>query len=645
MMDQRNLILAIVLSVSILLGFQFLFEAPRLEKERAAQEAQQQQTTTETAPGAPVTPGSSSAPGAGGEARAPVASAPSRDDVVGTDQRIQINSARLRGSISLRGARIDDLVLVDYRETLEPESESITLLSPPGAPNPYYGQFGWSAPRRDVKVPGLDALWKVDRGTLSPGKPVTLTWDNGQGQRFTQIISLDQNYMFSVTQRVRNSGNKTVEFRPYGLISRTGAPDTLGFYILHEGMLGVFDDTLKEVDYDEVEGDDDKPRGEIAQSSTGGWIGITDKYWLTALIPDQKLKTDSRFLGEKPKGQEKNKFQVDFVAPVQIVGAGASGEISSRMFAGAKEVKLLDQYRDELALARFDLAVDWGWLWFLTKPIFQALEYFNGYIGNFGLAILFLTLLIKLAFFPLANKSYRAMSRMKKLQPQMTEIRERFKDDRAKQNTEMMALYRNENANPMAGCFPILIQIPVFFALYKVLFVSIEMRHEPFFGWIHDLSAPDPLGLLTVFGLGQWDVPQMLDVVNVGIWPIIMGGSMYLQQKLNPQPADPTQAKMFMLLPIVFTFLLGSFPAGLVIYWAWNNLLSIAQQWVIMRKMGVSASGQSIKPAAAAAKPKPASAPKASGGKRKASTEAPKSTGKSSGKGSGKRKKSKKKTR
>jgi YidC/Oxa1 family membrane protein insertase len=594
-MDQRNLILAIVLSVSILLGFQFLVEAPRLERERAQQATEAANAAkpgaNPAAPGTLGTPGTPGAPGTLGipgspgiTTAAPVAAPPSRAKAVGASKRVSISTERLSGSITLRGARLDDLILPDYRETVEPGSPPITLLSPTGAPNPYYAQFGWVALDPTVKVPGPDTVWSANHGRLTSTNPVTLTWDNGQGQLFTQAIAIDENFMFSITQSVRNNGAKAVGLRPYGLVSRTGTPETSGYFILHEGLLGVFNDTLTEVDYDDLQ-----EEGKIEQKSTGGWIGITDKFWLTALIPDQKTATDSRFLYGKQG--DRDKYQVDFLDAPQSVAPGATATTTNRLFAGAKEVKLLDGYRDDLGIVRFDLAVDWGWLWFLTKPIFQALTFFNHFLGNFGLAILLLTVLIKLAFFPLANKSYRAMSRMKKLQPMMVEIREKFGDDRARQNQEMMALYKKENANPMAGCFPIIVQIPVFFALYKVLFVTIEMRQAPFFGWIQDLSAPDPLSLLTAFGLIDWQVPQMLEIVNVGIWPIIMGLTMFLQQKLNPQPADATQAKIFMMLPIVFTFLLGRFPAGLVIYWAWNNLLSITQQWIIMHKMGVSASG------------------------------------------------------
>ena len=611
-MDQRNLILAIVLSVSILLGFQIFIEGPRIEEQRALLEAQKAQETAQAtnpaAPGqgaAPV-PGQSNGgvpgqaivptpgavpPGAG----APVAGQPaaprsiSRSAVVAADPRIRIATSRVIGSIRLKGGLIDDLTLLDYRQTLKKDSENIVMLSPLGTENPYYAQFGWTTTTTGIILPDADTVWTADRSTLSVGEPVTLRWTNPQGIEFAKTISIDRNFMFTVDQRITNNGSQTAVIHPFGLISLTGIPETAGFWILHEGMIGVFDETLTEVDYDDLP---DEPRGIRNVEGAAKWLGITAKYFATSLVPDQKTVNNGRFVHTAPGG--KDKFQADYLAASQTVAPGQSAAFTTRLFAGAKEVRLLDSYEEKLGIPRFDRMVDFGWFYFLTKPIFYAIDYFYQLLGNFGLAILLLTVLIKIAFFPLANKSYKSMSRLKKLQPKMVEIRDRYKDDRQRQNTAMMELYKKEGANPMSGCFPILIQIPVFFALYKVLFVTIEMRHAPFFGWIQDLSAPDPLGLLLGFGLFQWDVPQSLQIVNIGIWPIIMGITMFLQQKLNPQPADPMQQKIFMLLPIVFTFLLGSFPAGLVIYWAWNNTLSIAQQWVIMRKMGVSASGESI---------------------------------------------------
>ena len=601
-MEQRNLIMAVVASVTILLGWQFLYEQPRVEKEMAARKAAQIEATKNkpvAEPGqkpatsngqGPTVPSPTpqtmvpSVPGSAAQIpTAPVVgvpvkpSGPSRASILQKAPRVQISSDRLTGSIQLKGGQIDDLVITNYRKTLDASSPAITLLSPTGAKNPYYAQFGWVAGNSSVKLPTTETVWTADRTTLSPKQPLKLSWDNGQGLKFNRTITLDENYMFSVTQVVENNSRKTITLYPYGLVSRTGTPETLGFFILHEGLLGVFNGQLKEVDYDDVQ--DAKT---ISQRSKGGWIGITDKYWLTALIPDQKADTQTNFRHNLQL--KKDRYQVDYLGDPKVIPAGSSGYVSNQLFAGAKEVKVLDSYEEDLGISRFDLAIDFGWFYFLTKPIFYVLLWFADHIGNFGLAILLLTVLIKLVFFPLANKSYRAMSRLKQLQPKMTKLRDRHKDDKAKMNEAMMKLYKTEKVNPAAGCFPMLVQIPVFFALYKVLFVSIEMRHAPFYGWIQDLSAPDPTSLFTLFGVIPWTPPEFL---MIGIWPILMGITMFMQQKLNPAPADPMQAKIFMFLPLMFTFMLARFPAGLVIYWAWNNILSIAQQWVIMRRMGV----------------------------------------------------------
>lgn len=573
--DQKSLLLAIVISAVILFGWNALYTtyvAP---------------PPPEPAPGSQQADATGAEQPAGGEADLPElgtelpaaeaegGSTRSRDAIIAQSERVTISSDRLRGSIALKGGRIDDLILRDYRETVNPSSDNIELLTPAGTQRPYYSEFGWLG--QDVKTPDRNTVWAADRDTLAPDAPVTLSWDNGEGLVFEREIALDRNYMFTITQRVRNSGDRAVMLNPYGLISRTGTPDILGFYILHEGLLGVFDETLKEVDYDDLE-----PGSPIRQETTGGWLGITDKYWLVALVPDQQSAANTSFSAGSRNGL--NKYQADYLLPAVEVPAGGAAEVTSRLFAGAKEVRLLDRYEAELGIPNFDLAVDFGWFYFLTKPIFYAIDWLYIALGNFGLAIIALTVFIKLLFFPLANKSYRAMSKMKLLQPKITELRERYGDDRAGMNQAMMDLYKREKVNPAAGCLPILVQIPVFFALYKVLFVTIEMRHAPFYGWIEDLSAPDPLGILTLFGLIDWNVPLALDIVNVGIWPLLMGLTMFLQQKLNPPPPDPMQAKLFMALPIVFTFLLAKFPAGLVIYWTCNNLLSIAQQWVIMRR-------------------------------------------------------------
>ena len=605
MADQKNLVLAIVVSVAILLAYQMFIEEPRREQQLAQQQATQQQAQqgqqtqgqAGQAEGQPVEPGTTT----GGETGAPVASeAPqlgvdtsgivggplgpgvAREAALGKTERLEIESPTLTGSMTLTGARIDDLRLKNYRVGLEPDSPLVELLQPVGSPRPYYAEFGWLPSDKAIKVPDRNAVWRTAGGPLSPGNPVTLTWDNGAGLLFEQVIELDENYLFTITQRVKNNQETPVALAPYGLVSRTGTPPILDFYILHEGLLGVFNDTLHEIDYDDLTDSDGGPQ---RFETTGGWLGITDKYWLAAIIPDQKSPLRASF----NSGQHNNieKYQADYLMESRQVPAGGMIEVTNRLFAGAKQVPLLDEYEELYGIPRFDLAVDFGWFYFLTKPIFYALLWFEQYLGNVGLAILALTVVIKLLFFPLANKSYKAMSKMKALQPKMQSLKERFGEDRQRMNQELMALYKKEGVNPAAGCLPMVVQIPVFFALYKVLFVTIEMRHAPFYGWIQDLSAKDPLGLLTVFGLVDWNIPPILDVVNIGLWPIIMGLTMFLQQRLNPQPTDPIQAKIFLFMPFIFTFILAPFPAGLVIYWAWNNVLSMAQQWVIMRRMGV----------------------------------------------------------
>ena len=606
-MEQRNVILAIVLSIVIILGWQLLFPPPPPPEP----DAKTEQLAAEQKSGAPAgVPGTSgTTPDIPGLTKKQ-AQATSREALVSRTPRVRIASQRISGSISTTGARIDDLVLSDYRETIDPNSPQITLMSPPASANGLFADFGWTISRDEkMAVPDGETPWAADLPSLAPGKPVTLKWANGTGLRFRRVISIDENYLFTVIQRVYNDGKSPVTLYPWGRVSRNGtevrggtdAP-MAGTYI-HLGPVGVLDGTLREKDFEDLEED-----GEYQVSSTGGWLGMKEQYWLVALIPDQKAKIKASFSHE---GRDKqiDRYHVSFIENGgRTVQPGQMIEVTSRLFAGAKEVRLLERYKEETGAPDLHMAIDYTWIFFLTIPLHKVLLFFSDQIGNYGLSILLLTVIIKILFFPLANKSYKSMSRLKKLQPKMVEIREKFKDDRTRQNQEMMGLYKKENANPASGCLPILIQIPVFISLYIVLFVTIEMRHAPFFGWIHDLSAPDPLGLLTVFGLVDWNVPEMLQIVNVGIWPLIMGTTMFLQQKLNPQPADPMQAKIFMLLPIVFTFLLGRFPAGLVIYWAWNNTLSICQQWLIMRKMGVSASGQSTTTTPPSAPPRPTKA-------------------------------------
>ena len=569
MTDQKNLILAIALSLAILLGFQFLFPAPK-----PTTPSGQQQTT---APAATTSTASPQAPTAvGGAAQAPV----DRAQALAQTQRVKIDAPRIHGSINLTGGRIDDVTLRDYRETVDPSSPEIVLLTPLGGPSPYYADYGWAPADPAVVVPGANTVWTADRDTLTADAPVTLTWDNGQGLVFKRTISIDANYMFTVVQSVVNNTDKPVQLAAYGRVLRFGTPVTQGYYVLHEGPYGVFNGTLQEKSYKDIQ--DDKA---VKNTTTGGWLGFTDKYWLAALVPDQAVKVDTQFLHQSDAG---GRYLATYQAEPQTVAPGQTVESTGRLFAGAKEVDLVSSYAETLHITLFDYTIDFGWFWFLTKPFFKILAWIHSVVGNFGVAILIFTLALKLLFYPLADKSYRSMAKMKALQPEMVKLRERFADDKAKQQQELMALYKREKVNPAAGCLPIIIQIPVFFALYKVLLVTIEMRHAPFFGWMHDLSAPDPTTVFNLFGLIPWTPPAML---MIGAAPIIMGFTMFLQQKLNPAPADPVQAKVFMLLPIVFTFMLAHFPVGLVIYWAWNNTLTILQQWSIMKRMHVKISG------------------------------------------------------
>jgi YidC/Oxa1 family membrane protein insertase len=575
--EQRNILLAIVLSIAIIVGWQFLFLSPQIEQ--AEEAARQQAATGQDAPDGEAPPApADDVPQAPGAPTADTAPTDSRAQALARSARVVIDAPRIRGSISLTGGHIDDLSFTDYRETLEPDSPDITFFSPAGAPNAYYARFGWSSADASVALPTGETVWQADGATISPERPLTLTWDNGAGLRFTRRIEIDANYLFTVTQGVVNYGAATVSLFPYGLLSRTGTPPVLGFYILHEGPLGVFEGTLEERDYEEV-----RDAGKETFQSTGGWMGITDKYWLAALLPDQTAQFDARFFHDVR--DETDKYQVDFIRGAIEIAPGGRAEVTDRLFAGAKEVYLLDAYEEQLGIVRLDLAIDWGLMWFLTKPIFYTVDQFNKWLGNFGLAILLLTVCLKLLFFPLANKAAYSMARMRKVQPKVTELREKFADDKQRMQKEMMALYKEEGINPLSGCLPIIPQIPVFFALYKVLFVTIEMRHAPFYGWIADLSAPDPVYFINLFGLIPFDPPGFL---AIGIWPVLMAVTMFLLQKLSPPPPDPTQAKIMMFLPLMFLFLFATFPAGLVMYWTWNNVLQIAQQWVIMRRVDKS---------------------------------------------------------
>ena len=564
-MDQKRLFLAIAISLAILLGYQ-TFVAPHLPKPPMVEVSQTGQPV-------PATP--AGAPGAMAQA------APTVPKIV---PRVKIDAPRVRGSISLLGARLDDVVLTDYRETLEPNAPNVRLLEPRSDDHPYYVQYGWTpATGETVRVPDNDTVWTASADTLTLKTPVTLSWANGTGQTFKIEMAVDADYLFTVKQSVANTGGQAVKVFPWSRIRRDYTPEVAGYYILFEGLYGVAGGTLKEMKYDDAKSGGEK-KGGIAFELTGpgGWAGITDKYWLTALIPDQTVPQTINFRHIADHG---DRYQVDYLTQdAQTIAPNGEAFLGSHLFAGAKVVHLLDRYEAALNLPHFDKAVDFGWFYFLTKPMFFAIDFLYGWIGNFGLAILAFTVIVKGLFFPLANYSYRSMSKMKLLGPKVTALRERLKDDPQRMQQEMMGLYKAEKVNPASGCLPMVVQIPVFFSLYKVIFVTIEMRQAPFFGWIHDLSVVDPTNIFNLFGLIPIDPAQYLPLLHLGIWPLIMGVTMFLQQKLNPPPPDPVQARLFQFMPIVFTFMLASFPAGLVIYWSWNNFLSIGQQWLIMRQ-------------------------------------------------------------
>ena len=575
MNDQKNTIIAIVLSALVLLTWQIFFGIPQLNNQKAAQE--QTQSSSHPRPST-------------AEAPVPVPQAPapqtrSREEALAASTRIPIETPRIKGSMALMGGRIDDVSLTKYHETVDPSSPAIILLSPSGSPDPFYAEFGWlPAANATAKLPTSTTVWRQEgTGNLEVGHPITLVWDNGDGLEFRRQISVDQDYLFTVNDAVMNHGASSVTLTPYALISRHGTPPTLGYYILHEGLIGVLGDQgLQEITYKAM---DEKRR--LTFKVTDAWLGITDKYWAATLLPDTSASLVAEFV-QGMDGAHKT-YQTDYALEPQTLAPGGTGAAQARLFAGAKEVSVIDGYEQMLKLDRFDRLIDWGWFYFITKPMFKLIDFIYRMVGNFGIAILIVTVLVKLAFFPLANKSYASMAKMKALQPQMQALRERFPDDKVKQQQAMMELYKKEQINPIAGCLPTLIQIPVFFSLYKVLFITIEMRHAPFFGWIKDLSAPDPTTVFNLFGLIPWDpltAPLIGHFLMLGAWPLIMGFTMWMSMKLNPAPPDPTQKMMMDWMPVIFTFMLAKFSAGLVIYWAWNNSLSVLQQSVIMRKNG-----------------------------------------------------------
>ncbi len=582
--NHNNLMIAVALSALVILGWEYFYIGPKLEEQREKARLEQlDKTKSSTASQAPDTVAAPTGPGAT-SASPDIKTTPrlTRKAALAGSKRVAIETPALSGSIALKGALIDDLTLTKYTVTSDPASAKVTLFTPPGAPDAYFAEHGWKPSAAGAKVPTSDSIWTPENAAakLTPTTPVTLTWNNSAGLTFKRTISVDDNYLFTIESSVANASGADVNLTPYARIYRFGTPKVEGFFILHEGLVAVAGkDGLQEITFADALED----RGATFKNKTGGWFGITEKYWTSALIPDQKLTYNAALRSKKPDVGQSELYWVDYaLAPVSIP-AGADTKLTSRLYAGAKKANIIEGYQEKYGIEKFDLMIDWGWFYFITKPLNHLITWLYEFLGNFGVAILAVTVLVKLAFFPLANKSYVSMAKMKKLQPQMEQLRDRFKDDKARQQQELMTLYKKEKINPLAGCLPILVQIPVFFALYKVLFVSIDMRHAPFFGWIQDLSAPDPTSIFNLFGLMPFDVPSFL---VIGVWPLLMGLTMWVQMQLNPPQPDPVQQQIFSWMPVLFTVLLASFPAGLVIYWAWNNVLSVIQQWYITNKQG-----------------------------------------------------------
>ncbi len=555
MKDNGNFFLAILLSILILTGFHYFYEVPHQKQLEARAAATKIAEVKEEQIAAPRP----------------------RAEVVAEGKRVRISNGKLHGSINLKGARIDDITLATYHATTDNTSPEIVLLSPTGSapPNmPYYAEAGWMAADESLKMPDAETAWTADKDHIGPGETVTLKWDNGQGLSFERRISLDDDYVFTVVQRVHNATGKDVTLYPFSLISRHGLPHTNAVSAVHEGPVGVLDGRLREHNYKKI-----TEEGMVTEESTGGWLGMTDMYWLTAVIAPENEKISARFVHNKVKDQDR--FQVDMKGEAIVIKAGDATEATTHVFTGAKEVSLLDKYEKDLHAPLFDRAIDFGWFYIFAKPFFHVIDFFYHVLGNYGLAIIAFTILLRLLFYPLQETTYRSMARMKELQPEMTRIKERYSADPLKMNEEMTALYKKENVNPLSGCWPIFIQIPVFFALYKVLLVSIEMRHAPFYGWVHDLSAPDPSNLFTLFGLIAWNPPSFL---HLGVWPLLMGITMWIQQQLNPPPPDKTTQQVFQILPILFTFLFAGMSAGLVIYWTFSNMFAIGQQTLIKHR-------------------------------------------------------------
>jgi YidC/Oxa1 family membrane protein insertase len=599
--NNSNFLMAVVLSLGVLLGWQFFVVEPRLAEERARQLAAAEEAaalaeiagegpapdTQLRAPApagrsdnAPSIAGAPNAKGATGAERTPTGKT-ARAGAFAQSPRIAIETDQISGSIALMGARFDDLILGGYAETLAADAPRQRILQRQYENGHWQVHHGWvGADGANVTLPGPTSLWRVVEGTvLTPSSPVTLAHTTPEGVELRQRIEVDNDFMFTITHTAQNNSGDTLTLYPFAQITRTGRPQTSNLFILHEGAIGFFgEEGLEELDYDDL-----IDARVVSKQAATGWLGVTDKYWATAIIPPQDASFSARFTGDSADARADEVFRGDYLLAGRTLAAGDETALVTRVFAGAKVVDLVDSYAED-GITRFDLLIDWGWFYFLTKPMFRALQLFYDLVGNYGVSILIVTVLIKAVFFPLASRSYETMAKMKKLQPRMLQIREQYKDDRQAQQQALMKIYREEKLNPLAGCLPILLQIPVFFALYKVLFVTIDMRHQPFFGWITDLSAPDPTSLFNLFGLIPWDPPSFL---MLGIWPLLMGLTMFVQMQMNPPPPDPIQARMFQILPIFFTFILAGFPAGLVIYWAWNNFLSILQQGLIMRRNDV----------------------------------------------------------
>ncbi len=564
-MDNRNVFVAIALSLAVLLFWSAFFETPKpVNEKRIVKENQIQNKNKANEENNDIVPNINET-----KVQVPV----SRKDSLKKAKRIKVENDKIKGSISLQGGILDDLSFKDYKENLEKE-DNVVFLNPKESENGYFVETGWTSIGNTIKVPTINSIWSVvGNETLSKNNPVVLEWKNDEGLIFRKKIELDEKYLFRINQEIENNTNKTIELYPYAQITRNKKPeDVTDFYILHEGFIGVFDEELKEDDYDDIE---DKKE---TREANNGWLGITDKYWMTAIVPPKDTNFKSTFL-------YKNAFKANYILnnPVNI-GPSSKKENQIRLFVAAKEVETIDSYAENQSIEKFDLVIDWGWFYFFTKPLFFVVDYLFKITGNFGIAIILITAAIRIIFFPLANYSFRSMAKMKALQPEMTRLKDVHKEDKVKLQQAIMALYKKEKVNPASGCLPILIQIPFFFAIYKMLFISLEMRHQPFFGWIKDLSAQDPTSIFNLFGLIPWDPPGFL---IIGIWPILMGLTMFLQQKLNPAPTDPIQAKIFMFFPLFLTIILAPFPSGLVVYWTVNNILTIAQQWVIMRKTKV----------------------------------------------------------